>query len=98
VIVRAAMRSRTQAFAAASAAELATLAGAALETALASRIGLPWINGLLAFAAGTFVYLGYHAIDAEYKRRGAVPALLPAATGVVGSSLIRLLGGAHTLF
>ena len=53
---------------------------------------------LLAFAAGTFIYLGYHAIDAEYQRRGAFPALLPAATGVIGSSVVRLLGGAHPLF
>jgi len=49
-------------------------------------------------AAGSFLYLGYHAVDAEYKRRGALPALLPAFTGVAGSSVVRLVGGGHRLF
>lgn len=95
VIVRAATQSRVSALVGCSLAEAATLAGAALEIALYPYVGLTWIYGLLALAAGSFLYLGYHAIHAEYRRRGALPALLPAFAGVAGSSVIRLFGGFH---
>jgi zinc transporter ZupT len=92
-IVRAAVSSRNSALAGGFAAEAATLVGAAFEIALYPYIGLTWIYGLLALAAGSFLYLGYHAIHAEYKRRGVLPAVLPAFTGVAGSSVIRLFEG-----
>ena len=95
VIVQAATRSRRSALAGSALAEAATMAGAALETALYRYVGLTWIHGLLALAAGSFLYLGYHAIHAEYKRRGMLPAFLPAFTGVAGSSVIRLFEGLH---
>jgi zinc transporter ZupT len=99
VIARAALRSNHSAIAGCAAAEMATLIGAALEMILYQYIGLTWIYGLLALAAGSFLYLGYHAIHAEYKRRGVLPAFLPAFTGVAGSSVIRLFGGGlHRLF
>ncbi len=94
-IVRAATRSAGSALAGAFAAELTTMVGAALEVVLYEHIGLTWIYGLLALAAGSFLYLGYHAIHAEYKRRGVLPAVLPAFTGVAGSSVLRLFGGLH---
>ena len=98
VIARAALRSNSAAIAGCAAAEGATLIGALLEIALYRYIGLTWIYGLLALAAGSFLYLGYHAIHAEYKRRGVLPAFLPAFTGVAGSSVIRLFGGLHRFF
>jgi zinc transporter ZupT len=94
-IVRAATSSRRSAIAGCFAAEGATLIGAALEILLYQVVGLTWIYGLLALAAGSFLYLGYHAIHAEYKRRGVLPAFLPAFTGVAGSSMLRLFGGLH---
>jgi zinc transporter ZupT len=98
VIVRAATPSRSYALVGCSLAEAATLIGAALEIILYRYVGLTWIYGLLALAAGSFLYLGYHAIHAEYKRRGVLPAFLPAFTGVAGSSVIRLFGGFHSHF
>lgn len=91
VIVRAAVTSRRRALAGCAAAQFFTVVGAALEMILAPYLGLPWVHGLLALAAGSFLYLGYHAIHGEYRRRGAVPAFMPALTGVAGSSVIRLL-------
>jgi zinc transporter ZupT len=98
VIVRSALRSHTAAIIGCTAAELATLVGARIEIVLYPYVGLSWVYGLLALAAGSFLYLGYHAVDAEYKRRGALPALLPAFTGVAGSSVVRLVGGFHRFF
>lgn len=91
-IVRAAMTSRRKALLMSGAVEALTIAGAALETSLAARLGSAWAHGLLALAAGSFVYLGYHAVHSEYKRRGAAPAFVRALTGVAGSSVIRLFG------
>ncbi|HZT39328.1 MAG TPA: ZIP family metal transporter [Bryobacteraceae bacterium] len=91
-IVRAAMTSRRKALVMSGAVEALTIAGAVVETSLAPRLGSAWAHGLLALAAGCFIYLGYHAVHSEYKRRGAAPAVVPALTGVAGSSVIRLFG------
>lgn len=93
VITRAAMKTPAHAFAGCVMAESMTIVGAACEMALASHVSARWMNGLLAIAAGSFLYLGYHAIHGEYRRRGAMPAFMPALTGVAGSSVIRLLMG-----
>ncbi len=91
VILKSAVESRRQALLGGAAAEALTIAGAALEVALAPYLSLYWLHGLLAVAAGSFFYLGYHAIHGEYRRRGVMPAFVPALTGVAGSSVIRLL-------
>ena len=91
VIVRAAMSSRSKAILGCAAAEALTVVGAGLEIAVAQSIGPAWIHALLALAAGSFLYLGYHAIHGEVRRRGMIPAFMPALTGVAGSSVIRLL-------
>jgi zinc and cadmium transporter len=93
VIARDSLATRWQALAGCIAAESMTILGAMTESGLGSHMSAPWTNGLLAIAAGTFLYLGYHAIHVEYKRRGAIPAFMPALTGVAGSSVIRLLVG-----
>ncbi len=90
VIVRAAMRSRSHAIVGCALAEGMTLTGAIMETTLAARLGSDWVHILLAIAGGSFLYLGYHAIHAEYERRGMMPAFVPALTGVAGSTVIRL--------
>jgi zinc transporter ZupT len=71
IILRAAMRSRRNALIAATTVQAATLLGAALESVLAPHIGPFWIHVLLAVAGGTFLYLGFHAVHAEWKRRTA---------------------------
>lgn len=91
VIVKSALRSPGKALAGCLAAEFATVAGAAAEIGLAPYLGPAWINGVLALAAGTFLFLGYHAIHDEYSRRGPVPAFIPALAGVAGSSVLRML-------
>jgi zinc transporter ZupT len=69
VILRAALRSRTQALTWAIAAQLATVAGALIALASASFISTYTMGLLLALGGGTFLYLGFHAVHGEWKRR-----------------------------
>jgi zinc transporter ZupT len=71
MLLRAAMRSRTNALFAAAGVQVAMIAGALLETALAPFFGPLWLHVLLAIAGGTFLYLGFHAVHGEWKRRRA---------------------------
>ena len=71
IILQAAMKSRRNALIAATLAQAATLLGALLEHELAPHIGPYWILVLLAIAGGTFLYLGFHAVHGEWKRRTA---------------------------
>lgn len=98
VIVRAAVPSNFKALAGCAVAEAATVAGVILEATAAPRIGSQWVEVVLALAGGAFLYLGYHAVHAEYKLRGAVPAFVPALTGVAGSTMIRLFGSSLKFF
>jgi zinc and cadmium transporter len=90
VITRAAMDSPASALFWCAAAESATLAGAALETVLGPYLGPAGLHALLALAAGSFLYLAGHAVHGEFRRSGTAPALVPALTGVAGSSVLRL--------
>ncbi|HKW96611.1 MAG TPA: hypothetical protein VJN43_02710 [Bryobacteraceae bacterium] len=87
-ILQAAVASRGRAFALCVVAEGVTLAGGSAALAMAPRLGALWISYPLAVAGGIFCYLGFHAIDAEWKRRGAIGALLPAITGLAGAGVI----------
>jgi zinc transporter ZupT len=90
VIARASLGSRISAIALASLAQLATLAGGALESQFSAHLPVASIYALLALAGGSFLYLGAHAVHGELRRRGASPVLVPALTGVAGSSVLRL--------
>lgn len=72
VILRAALRSKTLAMFWALIAQGATVGGAILALALAPVLGSAWIGAMLALGGGTFLYLGFHAVHSEWKRRAAV--------------------------
>ena len=90
VIVRAALDSRKAALGWCVLAEGATLAGAALEIALAPYLSPYALHVLLAVAGGSFLYLGAHAVHGEWRRSGIGPTFVPALTGVAGPSVLRL--------
>jgi zinc transporter ZupT len=71
ILLRAAMRSRTNAVLGAAGVQAAMILGAMLEMVLAPFIGPLWLHVLLAIAGGTFLYLGFHAVHGEWKRRRA---------------------------
>ena len=71
ILLRAAMRSRANAITGAASVQVAMVVGAALELALAPFLGPAWLHVLLAVAGGTFLYLGFHAVHGEWKRRRA---------------------------
>ena len=91
VIVRAALTSKRSALLWCGMAQAATLLGAAFEATLAPLLGPQSLHALLAIAGGSFVYLGGHAVHSEFRRSGAAPAVVPALTGVAGSSVLRFL-------
>lgn len=67
--------------------------GGLLAVVAASHLGPHWIGALLAVAAGVFVYLGYHAIEGEYRARGLLTAFMPAVTGAAGAAALRFVPG-----
>ena len=68
-ILAAATRSRATAFGAAVLTQAATLGGAAMHRFAAGSLSAAWIAALLAFGGGVFLYLGFHAVHGEWKRR-----------------------------
>jgi zinc and cadmium transporter len=72
VMLRAAVRLRAAALAGCIAAELVTAVGALLEAAVTARFGVSWVSYALALAGGSFLYLGFHALHGEWRRRVAV--------------------------
>jgi zinc and cadmium transporter len=89
VIARASLGTRAAALAWCALAQMATIAGAGLESVLAPHLSLQGLHALLALAGGSFLYLGGHAIHGELRRSGT-PTLVPAMAGVAGSSVLRL--------
>ena len=87
----AALGTTAKALSGAAAAQMMMIAGGALAIVLAPHLGASWTGGFLSVAAGAFVYLGYHAIDSEYQRRGATTSVMPALTGAAGAAALRAI-------
>jgi zinc transporter ZupT len=89
VLLLAAVGSTGRAIFGAGLAQSMMLAGGAMAMSLAPYVNATWTAGFLAAAAGIFVFLGYHAIDAEYRRRGVAVTFMPAITGAVGAAALK---------
>src|SRR5579862_2328992 len=90
VIARASLPSRLSALGWCAAAEAMTLVGGGAEWLLTPHLDPQRLHVLLAIAGGGFLYLGGHAVHGELRRKGPVPAFVPAFAGVAGSSVLRL--------
>lgn len=88
VILRAALKSRSGAVLAAALVQCGTIAGGLLESLLAPTREPAALSAMLALASGSFLYLGFHAVHAEWKRRGS-PAFAPALTGAAGAAVLQ---------
>jgi len=88
-LLRAAVRSRWSALGWCVLSEGVTLVGGVAGMALAPILGEAWIAYPLGIAGGTFFYLGFHAVHGEWKRRGAIPAFVPALTGAAGAAALQ---------
>lgn len=49
-----------------------------------------WVHYPLAIAAGTFLFLGLHAVHGDWKQRGALKTAVPAFAGGAGAALLQL--------
>jgi len=71
-ILRASLGSRWRATGGAGLAQFMTVVGGAVALWLAPFAGARWSGAFLGLAGGTFLYLGYHTLEAEARRRRAV--------------------------
>jgi len=69
-ILSAALNSRRAALVWAVLTQAGTLAGAGLQRSTAAWLSPLWIAALLALGGGVFLYLGFHTMHGEWKRRG----------------------------
>ena len=70
-ILRAALRSRWRVASGGALAQFMTVVGGAVALWLAPWAGARWSGAFLGLAGGTFLYLGYHTLEAEWERRRA---------------------------
>ena len=70
-ILRASLRSRWRVAGGAALAQFMTVIGGAVALWLAPWAGARWSGAFLGIAGGSFLYLGYHTLEAEWERRRA---------------------------
>jgi len=75
-ILRASMASLRRVMAGALAAQFMTIVGGVAALGISPWAGAKWSGVMLGLAGGTFLYLGYHTLEAELKR-----ALSPSRSG-----------------
>jgi zinc transporter ZupT len=85
-ILRASVGRAWTAFLLCALVETATIAGGGTGFWLTP---VEWVSYPLAIAGGTFLFLGVHAVDSDWKRRGARPAFIPAIAGAAGAALLQ---------
>lgn len=73
-ILRASLGSWPRVIAGAAAAQGMTIVGGVAAIWITSAIDTSWFAAFLGIAAGSFLYLGYHTLEAEMKQRAAVHA------------------------
>jgi zinc transporter ZupT len=88
-IFRASTGSRGKAFGLCFVAEAATFVGGWAGAVLTPKLGSAWTNYPLAIAGGCFLYLGYHAIEGEWRRYGLRAVWLPAVIGFAGAAAVQ---------
>ncbi len=88
-VLRASVASRAAAMGWCLLAEGATLVGGAAGLALAPSLGTRWITYPLCLAAGWLVYLGWHAVDEQWRSRGPGPAVVSALGGMAGAAALQ---------
>jgi zinc transporter ZupT len=84
MMLRAAFRSPGKAMVWAVATQVAMLAAGLTPVRVNERALAPFI----ALVGGSFLYLGFHAVHGEWKRRGT-PAFMPALTGAAGAAALQ---------
>lgn len=91
-VILSAVGHRERAVLWAVACECMTAVGAVVQFVLRTRMGDQWTIWLLAMTGGSFLYLGYHALQ-NARVRGGFKSALPAA--LAGLGLIWLISIVH---
>lgn len=92
-IARRSMKSQGQAFAVSAAVELVTLAGAYVEPVAnrsgAAAFGHWWTAAVLAVIAGSFLFLGLHAVLPNRRNAGVVTIFCAALAATAAAELVK---------
>jgi len=90
---RRAMSSISKAIIASMAVEAVTIVGAAIEPSANSEgmlnFGASWATLVLAIIAGSFLYLGFHAVLPARRRIGVVAVFFVTLFAVAGTSMLK---------
>ncbi|MDX2152187.1 MAG: hypothetical protein SFV54_15725 [Bryobacteraceae bacterium] len=87
-ILRASFSRKSTALVWAVLIEGVTLAGGAAALAAGPLMTPVVLRVILSLVAGTFLFLGYHAIHNEWRRNGR-PSVVPALTGAAGAAALQ---------
>lgn len=87
-ILRSALGSKWAALAWSTLAQIPTLVGGMSAAALGPSHGGAWIVCVLGLAGGSFLFLGWHAVHSDWKRRGARSAFGAALSGAAGAAAL----------
>jgi zinc transporter ZupT len=71
-------------------AEAVTFLGGWAGTVLTPKLGSAWTNYPLAIAGGAFLFLGYHAVEGEWRVSGIRSAWMPAMIGFLAATALQL--------
>jgi zinc transporter ZupT len=88
-IFRSTTGSRGKGFGLCFVAEAVTFLGGWAGAVLTPKLGSAWTNYPLAIAGGAFLYLGYHAVEGEWRAFGSRSAWGPALVGFVGAAVLQ---------
>ncbi|MCS6951915.1 MAG: ZIP family metal transporter [Bryobacterales bacterium] len=87
-ILLSALGSRRHAFAWSVVTQLPTVIGGLTAALPGPNDGAEWIAYALALAGGSFLFLGWHAVKSDWKRRGARIAFSSALSGAAGAAAL----------
>jgi zinc transporter ZupT len=93
LVARESIDSIRKAFWACVAAESLTLLGAWIEPqadrAGAIHFGALWVTGVLAIVGGSFIFLGFHAVDGSRRKPGVIPTFVLTLLAVAVLALVQ---------
>lgn len=87
-ILLSALGSKWEALAWSTVTQVPTVIGGLTAAMLGPTDGGAWIAYALALAGGSFLFLGWHAVESDWKRRGARTAFGSALSGAAGAAAL----------
>ncbi len=88
IMLRTAIKGPLRASGAAVLTQSTMLLGGMAARGLAGHFEASWLVGLLGLTAGSFLFLGFHAMHSDWKERGPGRALLSTLVGAASAAVL----------